>query len=232
PAVDAVQRDDVGIAEIGKRRLQQLIETRFHELDVRQARGFDERSRRDDMGRIEIDADKRHVRIRSGKNQGREAVAATQFAISRPGPAQVGLEAGKEQRRLEMAGGELWVESQRVRNPDVIPLSPVGHRRILNGTLRAPCSREQPAPCRSFCSHACAATSVGNWFSCCGDGADTTPCEPDDPSWLDAMKLARPTAIWLICEAMSLDSAAAVSSLFTSKENVFGIPRTTSFVGG
>src|SRR5262245_55338256 len=129
-----------------------------------------------------------------------------------------------------MARGELWDESERVRDPDVIPLSPVGHRRILNGTLRAPCSREHLV--RSCCSHACAATSVVNWFSCCGDGVDTTPCKPDGPSWLDAMKLARPMAIWLICEATSLDTAAAVSSLLTSKENVSGIPRTTSFVGG
>src|SRR5262249_48568877 len=59
PTVDAVQRNDVEFAEIGEARLQQLTEARFHKLDVGQARGFGERSRRDDMRRIEIDADKR-----------------------------------------------------------------------------------------------------------------------------------------------------------------------------
>src|SRR5262249_46965201 len=129
-----------------------------------------------------------------------------------------------------MARGEIGVESQRVRDPDVIPLSPVGHRRILNGTLRAPCSREHPA--RSCCSHACAAASVGNWFSCCGDDAGTTSCAPDDPSWLDAMKLARPTAIWLICEAMSLDTAASALTSFTSKANVSGLTTIVFMVVG
>src|SRR6266436_10165562 len=100
--------------EVGEPRAQQLIETRFHELDVRQARGFAERSRRDDMSWIEIDPDKRHVRVCSGENQRRESVATAQFTISRPSSGQVGFEAGEEQRCLEMAGGQLGVKSQRV----------------------------------------------------------------------------------------------------------------------
>src|SRR5262249_60884255 len=69
PAVDAVERDDVEFAEIGEARLQELVETCFDKADVGQPRGFGERSRRDDMNRIEIDADKRHLRVRGGENQ-------------------------------------------------------------------------------------------------------------------------------------------------------------------
>src|SRR5262249_44369593 len=69
PAVDAVERDDVEVAEIGEARLQELVETCFDKADVGQPRGFAKRSRRDDMNRIEIDADKRHLRVRGGENQ-------------------------------------------------------------------------------------------------------------------------------------------------------------------
>src|ERR1700731_1419281 len=84
------------------------------------------------MSRVEVDADKRHVRVCSGENQRREPVPTAQFTVSRPGFGQVGPEAGKEQRCFEVAWGELRVESARVGRPNVIALPPVGHHSILD----------------------------------------------------------------------------------------------------
>ena len=130
PAVDAVQRDDVELPEVVEARREQLVEARFDEADVVEPGGPRERPRGDDMGRVEVDADEVDVRVGGGERQRGEPVAAAELAVARPAAGQVGFEAGEEQRRLEMARGELRVESERVGGADVIALAPVGHHRI------------------------------------------------------------------------------------------------------
>jgi hypothetical protein len=63
PAIDAVQRDGVEFAEVGETRLQQLVKACFDKADVVELRGFGKRVRGHDMGRVEVDADERHLRV-------------------------------------------------------------------------------------------------------------------------------------------------------------------------